>query len=544
MNTNSLLKISWCLLLVEIIIAQAPTFKMKLEKVEKSLLVDMNLNLLEETEDLSSKWGYNTYMINNLPIPGISNPTPNKNFGQYLYNYKEVQFIGQIALGSKKKVFKVIFDSGSSALWVSTPADIYAKGKHHHTCEKQTSTTCKKGDFKSKYIGYGSGKIWGNIVSDDMWIPNVRKKSDKKKKLPETDKQLIEKIEMYRNQKTLLEKPQISDEGKRQIKGEYLSFEKNDWGHVKNQHIILVKNSPGMERNKSDGVLGIGPQDREDLESIFTNLKKQSVVDKEIFSIYQSLDEDKKPSELEIGGYDEDLVEKSGNEIVWSHIVDPKKWKVALDDVKIDGESVYAQSSLVGKFLSYFNTVMMPMYSKSFDSNKKEALIDSGTSWMVVTASDGKKYIKACKKRGIDCELKEGLLYCDRDKKSKWDAKYLPKLEYVIRGHKYAIKKELLIVECQPNDTGDGDSCLLRIRPMNWKHRILGMPFMMTNYCIFDRESKMVGIQDLGLDKAKVTDSISEKNDSSYAFMRRKVDFQRNYFKNVFFFEKIKNRLQ
>ena len=335
--------------------------------------------------------------------------TSTNTFTQYLYNFKEVQFIGQIALGSKKKIFKVIFDSGSSALWVTTPKDMFAKGKLHYSCDKKESTTCKKGNFAKKFIGYGSGKIYGNIVTEDIWIPNIVTKRTK-----------------------------ISDEGLRQIKGEYLSNKANTWGHIKDQDIILVHDSPGMSKVKADGVLGVGPSDKADIKSIFTNLKKQGVIEKEIFSIYLSTDEKKKPSELEIGGYDKVLVEKTGNEIVWAPILGKEKWKIALDDVLIDDKSIYAKRSVLSEALTMLKQIFVfPDFS---NINNKVALIDSGSSWIIITLSDGEKYLEACKKRGVDCKLDGGMIFCIKD--SNWIDK-LPKIEFVIKGKKYPIKNDL-----------------------------------------------------------------------------------------------------
>lgn len=63
-----------------------------------------------------------------------------------------------------------------------------------------------------------------------------------------------------------------------------------------------------MDKVQADGVLGVGPGDDPDFQSVLTNLKDQKVIDKQIFSFYYSQDENNasNPSQFTLGGYDEE----------------------------------------------------------------------------------------------------------------------------------------------------------------------------------------------------------------------------------------------
>merc|ERR1712224_310380 len=92
-------------------------------------------------------------------------------FQQYLENFRSVQFVGQVAVGSKKQVMKVIFDTGSSVLWFTNSEDPYASKKLHYDCNNaEITTTCKKSQDYSKlqFIQYGSGAVQGRKVSDTL----------------------------------------------------------------------------------------------------------------------------------------------------------------------------------------------------------------------------------------------------------------------------------------------------------------------------------------------------------------------------------------
>ena len=78
------------------------------------------------------------------------------------------QYFGEIGIGTPKQPFKVVFDTGSSNLWVPTKwCNFYGwfKNKYNHN---SSSTYVKNGDEMK--ITYGSGSISGVFSTDDLDI--------------------------------------------------------------------------------------------------------------------------------------------------------------------------------------------------------------------------------------------------------------------------------------------------------------------------------------------------------------------------------------
>ena len=244
-------------------------------------------------------------------IPTAPKLTPKtSSFEQYLFDFREIQFVGQIAMGSKRLVRKVIFDSGSSILWVSNSKDSYASKKRTFDCDKD-STTCKRMNSGSKSVMYGSGSIDGTPVRDDIFIPQVSAQNS-----------------TFPNFKT---------EQLKETSGNYMEFSDPalSWGHIKQQEFDSVYNSPGMEIVQADGVLGMGPNDDPDIKSVMTSMFEQKIIDKQQFAFFYSIDEKSSPSSFTFGGYDKSVVAKSGESINWIPRVGDVHWTSPLEDLRI-----------------------------------------------------------------------------------------------------------------------------------------------------------------------------------------------------------------
>lgn len=84
-----------------------------------------------------------------------------------IFNNRKVVYYGSISLGTPKQNFTVIFDTGSSSLWV--PA---AKFDSHSVFYPGNSSTFK--DLNTSYdIQYGSGPITGMAGSDTLTIGSL-----------------------------------------------------------------------------------------------------------------------------------------------------------------------------------------------------------------------------------------------------------------------------------------------------------------------------------------------------------------------------------
>jgi hypothetical protein len=196
-------------------------------------------------------------------------------------DYQNSQYYGEVTVGSNNQKFDVIFDTGSSNLWVpSAGCGKTCKGKHLYD-SSASSTYVKNGtDFN---IQYGSGPVSGYYSQDDMTMGG----------LP-----------------------------------------------VKGQIFAEITDASGLglafKIGKFDGILGLGFDTIAvgGVESPFHNLITQGVVDKPIFAFYLG---NNAPGELTFGDMDPkhytgdlDVVPLQSNDY----------WRITLDDAKYNGQSV------------------------------------------------------------------------------------------------------------------------------------------------------------------------------------------------------------
>jgi cathepsin D len=88
-------------------------------------------------------------------------------------DYSDAQYYGELSIGTPPQKFKVIFDTGSSNLWVpSKKTPIWHWNPLHAKYDStKSSTYIKNGtDFA---IRYGSGSLKGFVSEDDVTIGNI-----------------------------------------------------------------------------------------------------------------------------------------------------------------------------------------------------------------------------------------------------------------------------------------------------------------------------------------------------------------------------------
>jgi len=87
-----------------------------------------------------------------------------------LYNFEDTQYYGQIEIGSDRQQFLVLFDTGSSNLWV--PSDSCKNCGAHNTYDSSKSSTYEANGTTFS-IRYGTGSLKGYLSSDYIYLGNL-----------------------------------------------------------------------------------------------------------------------------------------------------------------------------------------------------------------------------------------------------------------------------------------------------------------------------------------------------------------------------------
>ncbi|KAL9250929.1 Aspartic proteinase A1-like protein [Drosera capensis] len=90
-----------------------------------------------------------------------------------LKNYMDAQYFGEIGVGTPPQKFTVIFDTGSSNLWVPSSKCYFSVPCYFHAKYKASDSSTYKKNGKSADIHYGTGAISGFFSQDHVQVGDL-----------------------------------------------------------------------------------------------------------------------------------------------------------------------------------------------------------------------------------------------------------------------------------------------------------------------------------------------------------------------------------
>ncbi|XP_034392900.1 pepsin A-like [Cyclopterus lumpus] len=196
-------------------------------------------------------------------------------------NDADLSYYGVISIGTPPQSFSVVFDTGSSNLWVPS---IYCSSpacNNHRKFNPSQSSTFKWGS-ETLSIQYGTGSMTGRLAIDNVEVGGIT---------------------------------------------------------VSNQVFGISRTeAPFMTHMISDGILGLAFQSiaSDQVVPVFDNMVKDGLVSQSVFSVYLSRNSEQ-GSEVVFGGVDSSHYT---GQIRWIPLTSATYWQIKMDSVMINGQTV------------------------------------------------------------------------------------------------------------------------------------------------------------------------------------------------------------
>lgn len=229
-------------------------------------LQDNNVAVLDKYSNLAAKYG------------AVRGPVP-----EPLSNYMDAQYYGEIGLGSPAQPFKVVFDTGSSNLWVPSKK-CYSVACWIHKTYNSKSSSSYQPDGRPIKIQYGRGSMEGILSTDDLSIAGLT---------------------------------------------------------VKQQTFGEATKLPGITFAvaKFDGLFGMGFDtiSVDHVDTPFKNMIQQKLVPDPVFSFYLNRDQATSPGgEIILGGIDDKYID---GDITYTPVTSEGYWQFKMDGVQMETTS-------------------------------------------------------------------------------------------------------------------------------------------------------------------------------------------------------------
>jgi len=217
-----------------------------------------------------------------------------KDEGEVIKDYSNAQYYGVVHIGTPPQKFEVIYDTGSSNLWVPEVGCVHCGykffngGKSKYDPARSTTFVKNDTDFA---IQYGSGAVTGKFQEDSVTLAK-----------------------------------DITVHG---------------------QEFAVIHDAKGMgiayAFGKFDGILGLGFDSISvgGVKTVFHHAMEQGLLDEPMFAFYLG---DMEDGELTFGGYDKT---KYVGDIQWVDLAKATYWQINLDAIKMGSYATGATNAIV-----------------------------------------------------------------------------------------------------------------------------------------------------------------------------------------------------